>query len=1114
MTVKKSILCILAFIAFVNVLDAQTGCPSVTITSSSPTVDCDDPCITLEANPFETGSTSAYEVSSIPYVPPYPFNLGTQLFVGIDDIYSGVLDLPFEFCYFGNSYDAVVVCSNGSISFNTALANQYCPWAFNVNAPSANLPLNSIFGVYHDIDPSVCGQVRYQVLGIEPCRTFVLSYNAVCHFSCGGLQSTTQIVLYETTNTIDVYIQNKPTCGGWNGGRALCGIQNNNGTVAYVPPGRNTGAWTTSNEAWRFTPSGGEPTYEVSWYENGAAIGTGNSIDVCPSEAATYTAEAVYSGCGGNTVVVDDSIDIDVDLGDDPPNPTITNAQDFCISDLTFEFATAGDNGEWTASCGACINQNGVFDILAAGPGEHEIGHTLEGDCGPVTSTIVVEVIQDPDPEFSMLEEVCSSVAEVQPVPTQAGGSFSATCGDCIDELTGAFDPSQAGVGIHTVTYAFEGDCPTSSNQAIEVILQSNAEFTIPDQVCENAGEVIPDFTQSNGTWSADCGNCIDSNTGSFDPAVAGGGTFTITHTFDTFCPDDQSVDIIVIPVTAPVIESIDALCNSDAPVTLSASPVDGVWSATCGNCINANTGVFDPLGLTAGWYTVTYTIEGDCEVSDELEIEVLPQRDATINDPGVLCTGEGSVMLTAAETGGLWSASCVTCINGSNGSFDPLAAGAGEHTITYNIDDPCGDEDSIVITVEQSVDATLVEPGSYCLGFGEVAVQFAESGGVFSATCGDCINAETGVFNTLISGIGQHTITYTFDQFCGDTDEVVLTVTPNDPSTITADEGYCVDAGGQAFTAATPGGVWSATCTNCISPLGIFNPFNAGVGVHEITYSLPPPCGTTSTVEVEVYPLPIPTFTVDQAVDCAPHTVTFSPDSLQSVNCFWQFGDGTSSTSCGNAVHTYNTPGCSNVSLTMTTFNGCDATMTYNNMVCALQGPTSAFIYEPAQPTTDDPMIELQERASGAVEWEWIVGNEVFSTATDVMYNLLDHGGTSIDVCLRVTDVNGCTDLSCRNIELIETLRIFVPNAFTPDQDGVNEVWFPVVTGALSFEVSVYNRWGDKVFYSTTPGEPWLGEIQNGNHFGTNSVYTWHIKAIGEDRVVKDFTGHVILIR
>lgn len=292
---------------------SPTGCPEIDAGADITLPECFDPCtnITLEAEFFETGATTSYTVCGIDYAPPYPFNTGTAIFINQDDVYGGVVNLPFNFCFYGNTYNQIVVGANGLVSFNTAYANAYCPWAFTATVPSAALPLNAIFGPYHDIDPSVCGNVRYAILGAAPCRVFVVNFDQVCHFSCNSLISSSQIVLYETTNAIEVYVANKPTCAGWNGGRAVIGIQNAAGSVGLTPNSRQTGPWTANNEAWRFTPDGAS-IVTVNWYSQADGfIGSGASIEVCPAEAVqSFVAEAVYARCDGTQITVSDAVNV------------------------------------------------------------------------------------------------------------------------------------------------------------------------------------------------------------------------------------------------------------------------------------------------------------------------------------------------------------------------------------------------------------------------------------------------------------------------------------------------------------------------------------------------------------------------------------------------------------------------------------------------------------------------------------------------------------------------------------------------------------------------------------------------------------------------------------
>lgn len=199
---------------------------------------------------------NSYNISSIPFNPD-PYTSGTAApGVIADDIWGSVVQLPFSFCYYDQSYDSLVIGSNGIVSFNTALANGYCQWPINSAAPDFVYDNLTIMAPFQDIDPSTGGTIKYDVRGVAPYRRFIVSYHQVPMFSCTSLQFSEQVILYETSNLIETHILTKPLCSTWNGGAALHGLQVN-GSTGYMVAGRNYPTqWIATGDGYRFSPVG------------------------------------------------------------------------------------------------------------------------------------------------------------------------------------------------------------------------------------------------------------------------------------------------------------------------------------------------------------------------------------------------------------------------------------------------------------------------------------------------------------------------------------------------------------------------------------------------------------------------------------------------------------------------------------------------------------------------------------------------------------------------------------------------------------------------------------------------------------------------------------------
>ncbi|WP_295336748.1 fibronectin type III domain-containing protein [Flavobacterium sp.] len=283
-------------------------------------------CVTLEAEYLQLGNTSNYTVESIPYNPPYQFScLSNPVSVNVDDVWSPIVNLPFNFCFYGTNYNQCVIGSNGVLTFNTSYAGTPSGYAFNDNLPNNTddqLVGNAIFGVFHDIDPSEGGEVGWELVTLDTgCRALVASWSNVPMFSDNSILYTGMMVLYEDTNIIEVYVKEKNidnnNSSPWNSGNAIIGIQNAARTQAVVAPNRNglSTNWNATNEAWRFMPSGTSIT-SIKWFEGsgttGTVVGNTDTISVCPTATTTYTAEVTYTMCSGSVVKVLDETTVSV----------------------------------------------------------------------------------------------------------------------------------------------------------------------------------------------------------------------------------------------------------------------------------------------------------------------------------------------------------------------------------------------------------------------------------------------------------------------------------------------------------------------------------------------------------------------------------------------------------------------------------------------------------------------------------------------------------------------------------------------------------------------------------------------------------------------------------
>ncbi|MFH2096681.1 MAG: PKD domain-containing protein [Bacteroidota bacterium] len=753
------------------------GCPNIDA-GPDQLLDC-VPCTDLTATVLQTGATTTYTVTNIPYAPPYAFTGGTPTFVGTDDIWSGVINLPFDFCFYGNLYNQIVVGANGIITFDVTQAGQYCPWSFTASIPSSSLPVNSIFGAYHDIDPSIYGDINYAVLGAYPCRTFVVNYNNVAQFSCTSIATTQQIVIYESTNAIEVYIHDKPLCSTWNSGNACVGIQNSTGTVGLAPTGYNTGAWTANDIAWRFTPSG-TPNFTVNWYDNlGTLIGTGLTVTVCPSATTTYTGEVVYDCCNGSTVTVTDDVvvtvtsTLSVDAGQDQtvcPGTTVTLGGSPTAGNGAAPYTYA-----WSPGTGLSSTTASNPDATVATTTTYTVTITDSGGCvvsDDVTITVTLPYVDS----TTTTPEACGQGDGTITI-VAAGGSgapFTYAIPGSSNQ-TGIFTGLTA--GPYTVTITDSGGCTITENVTVTGTGNVTSGFTASVDQCLNGNSF--DFTNTGDTgggitfsWSFQNGNpatsTLENPTGI---TWSTPGVYQITQTTAIGSCNDVStttIEVYAHPAgNASTIVNVtcNGLCDGSATANVSggAPAYTYLWDANAGNQATQTAS-----NLCAGTYSYVVSDANGCTgtgngtVSENTAVVINNE-----NSTPVTCSGMSDGTVSVSATGGCPPLNySIGSASNTSGTFPGLPGGT--YTVTVTDCNGCTDV-SNPLTVGENQVISINSQGSTdvsCYGYDDGTITVTASGGTGALMYNLGTGAQGSGFFSNLNG-GNYTVTITDQNGC-----------------------------------------------------------------------------------------------------------------------------------------------------------------------------------------------------------------------------------------------------------------------------------------------------------------------------------------------------------
>ncbi|MCB9204416.1 MAG: PKD domain-containing protein [Flavobacteriales bacterium] len=281
--------------------------------------------------------------------------------------------------------------------------------------------------------------------------------------------------------------------------------------------------------------------------------------------------------------------------------------------------------------------------------------------------------------------------------------------------------------------------------------------------------------------------------------------------------------------------------------------------------------------------------------------------------------------------------------------------------------------------------------------------------------------------------------------------------------------------------------------------------------------------CQDTVVIPVEIYPLPEVAFTVDTNQGCQPFRAWFTdlttitpPYLLASWE--WNFGDEPGTVSSQNPEHTYwdqelgdFETGVYSVSLEVTSAKGCVSDTTYVDYMIEYPKPDALFAVDPERTDIIFPKFTVTDLASpNVVEWLYEWGDGATSTIPNPTHEYADTG--YYNITQYVTTQYGCMDTIDITVRVDPEFRFYIPNAFTPDNDGINETFYGSGIGIVNYQMRIYDRWGELIFESNDADYHWDGtykskQVQKG-------VYVYQFDLLDVKGNPHKFRGHVTLTR
>lgn len=1055
-----------------------------------------------------------------------------------DDCATPFIVLPFQFCFYGQMVDTIYVNNNGNISIRnpyTTFSGVSFPDTFVMIAPfwadvDTRAPGSGL--VYIRTTPThvtvIWDHVGYFPIMDDKLNTFQLTIT-------DGIDP----ILPPGSNVSFSYQDMQ-----WTTGSASQGVNGFGGIPATV--GVNLGNGINFFQFGRFDSMG---THYDGPFNNPDGVdwldGQTFNLNVCTNSGATNIPPVLSSLNVCDTIRLCQNTTYQLTANYLSPEAAELTHINFFAGSMTGVTVLSNTPGNTATLVIEIVGQTSNL-------GFHTISVTAIDDGTPSAATnnnFVIEVLPAPLPSFTFLpaSPVMTNIPVAFTNTTPPGNLFTWDFGDA-SPVSHLINPphtyTTSGLYTVTLTSTLPNGCSTSVTQQIDVLPCAPATITVVD-ACVNTPALITYTSFSTPTtvftWDFDGGTIISgSGAGPYNVSWPSVGTYSISLTVtENTCTSTVTmpVDIYAGPVSS--ITSIPSLCAGDShTISFNGTANPGstfVWNFGSATVLSGSgAGPYSLQWFTAGLQQVQLSVDDNgCIAQSFIDVTVnaIPTSSFIINNAA--CIGSpvslaynGTANSSANYT---WTFNNGTVVTGTGaGPYSVIWNSQGQFTVSLIVNEngcisPQTDLQATINPlpfVFAGIDLAICSGAPASIGkppvIGEI-YSWTPVVNISDPTISDPV--VTPVNNSNVTRYDDYILQLTDANGCINTDTVSVGSYPVPMINFDTPPGQCFSNNVFYFSA-------GANISTGVNYLWTFSPeANIPTSVQSdisIQYSV---AGTFPVIlsadyngcaaqphidSVQVYAMPVPNFSATVTNGCEPLIVPFNNLSSGNLNTYtWNFDDG-STENATDPVHEFQQEGTYDISLEAIDTHGCETEIILANYIEVFGTPVGNFVPNPQLANILAPIVQFQNYSTNVLSYTWDFGDNNTSTEWSPSHEYSDTGNYTITLMM-VSD-HGCVDTIMGSVRVEDNFSFYIPNSFSPNSDGINDAFRGYGIAIKNYTMSIYNRWGEKIFSTDNYDRPWDGRLKSG--LIQNDTYVYRIALTDLHDEMHTYFGNVSIVK